>query len=328
MTAVLPERTTVRSQAPMSLRVVTARWESEGVTSYELAPVGDGTLPQWQPGAHVDIHLPSGTVRQYSLCGDPADRSRYRIAVLELSQGRGGSVEVHRELRPGVRIKVGEPRTEFALVDAERYVFVAGGIGITPILPMIREVEARGREWTLVYGARTAQHFTFGRDLTGIDPTRVRLVPRDTDGVPDLAAIASEAGDAHVFVCGPTALMDALVEGMDRQGKAEQLHLERFTPLAAAPAADGVDTFEVELADSGLVVVVGSGETVLEAVRRAGVDKASSCEMGFCGTCETRVVSGAIEHHDDLLTEAERDRGDTMMICVSRAACPRLVLDL
>ena len=307
----------------LPLRVVAARWEAESITSYELARADGGELPAWEPGAHVDVHLPSGTVRQYSLCGDPADTSRYRIAVLELPAGRGGSVEVHRELRPGRVIPIGRPRSNFVLAEADRYVFVAGGIGITPMLPMIREVQRRGGTWELVYGARTVEHFAFVREL---DPSAVQLVPQDTHGHLDLESVVASSSGAAVYCCGPTPLMDALVERMSQAGRAGDLHLERFA--AAAPAVESSGEFEVELARSEKVVPVRPDQTVLEAVRGAGIDHPSSCEMGICGSCEVKVLGGDVDHRDDLLTESERAQCNSMMICVSRACGARLVLDL
>ncbi|MEN0134695.1 MAG: PDR/VanB family oxidoreductase [Rhodococcus sp. (in: high G+C Gram-positive bacteria)] len=307
----------------LPLRVVAARWEAESITSYELAHPDGGELPGWEPGAHVDVHLPSGTIRQYSLCGDPGDTTRYRIAVLELPAGRGGSVEVHRELRPGRLIQIGVPRSNFALAEADRYVFVAGGIGITPMLPMIREVQRRGRTWELVYGARTAGHFAFVSEL---DASAVQLVPQDTHGHLDLSSVVESASGAAVYCCGPTPLMDALVDRMSQAGRGGDLYLERFA--AAAPAAGSSGEFEVELARSEKVVSVRPDQTVLDAVRDAGIDHPSSCEMGICGSCEVKVLGGDVDHRDDLLTESERAQCNSMMICVSRARGARLVLDL
>jgi ferredoxin-NADP reductase len=308
--------------------VVAVRWEAERVNSFEFRSPDGAELPRWEPGAHVDVHLPSGTVRQYSLCGDPAQRDRYRIAVLELPEGRGGSVEAHRELRPGRIVQIGTPRSHFALVDADRYVFVAGGIGITPILPMIHEVAARGIKWELVYGARSAGHFAFTGELC--DGT-VRLIPQDTDGLIDLGALVEDSAGAVVYCCGPGPLMDALTERMARAGRSGDLHLERFGaapgPAATVETADGA--FEIELARSDMVVSVRVDQSVLEAVREAGVEHPSSCEMGFCGTCETTVLSGNIDHRDDLFTPAERASCASMLICVSRSeGCGRLVLDI
>ena len=312
----------------LALRVVAARWEAESVTSFEFACPDGSDLPSWEPGAHVDVHLPSGTVRQYSLCGDPAQRDRYRIAVLELPDGRGGSVEAHRELRPGRIIDIGVPRSNFALTDADRYVFVAGGIGITPILPMIREVAARGIKWELVYGAKSDAHFAFTGEL---DTDSVRVVAQDTDGLIDLSRMVADSADAAVYCCGPAPLMDALVERMAAAGRDAELHLERFGAAPVVPSGDGSGdgSFEVELARSAMVVSVRADQSVLEAVRAAGVDHPSSCEMGICGTCETPVLSGEVDHRDDLFTDEERSGCASMLICVSRSkGCGRLVLDL
>lgn len=307
----------------LALRVLTARWEAESVTSFEFVSPDGAELPSWEPGAHIDVHLPSGTTRQYSLCGDPADRSRYRIAVLELPDGRGGSVEAHRELRPGQTIQIGHPRSNFALVEADRYVFVAGGIGITPILPMIREVAARGIKWELVYGARSDKHFAFTDEL---DTDTVQF----TTGLIALDTLVDRADGAAVFCCGPAPLMDDLIEKMEAAGRGDQLHLERFAAAPVAVAETGDDgEFELELARSAMVISVQPDQSVLEAVREAGVDHPSSCEMGFCGTCETPVLSGEVDHRDDLFTEAERATCASMLICVSRSkGCGRLVLDI
>lgn len=308
--------------------MVTARWEAEGVSSFEFASPDGAELPRWEPGAHLDVHLPSGTVRQYSLCGDQAVRDRYRIAVLELPDGRGGSVEAHRELRPGRIIRIGLPRSNFALVDADRYLFVAGGIGITPILPMIREVAGRGIKWQLVYGAKSMAHFAFTDELS--DGT-VRLVPHDTEGLIDLDSLIEHSAGAVVYCCGPASLTDSLIERMARAGRSDDLHLERFgaatTTTGTRTDADG--SFEIELARSDMVLTVRADQSVLEAVRDAGVEHPSSCEMGFCGTCETVVLSGDVDHRDDLLTPEERASCASMLICVSRAkGCGRLVLDI
>lgn len=314
------------SSDTVTVRVAATRWEAEAISSFELVLPDGGELPPWQPGAHIDVHLPSGTVRQYSLCGDPGDRHRYRIAVLELPGGRGGSVEAHRQLRSGQLIEISCPRSNFSLADADRYVFVAGGVGITPLLPMIREVRSRGIKCELVYGARSRAHFAFVDEL---DADSVQFVAQDSDGLIDLDALVDGAAGAAVYCCGPAPLMDALSGRMSQAGRLSELHLERFTPAPAAPADTSDGPFEIELARSGMVVAVPVDQSVLEAVRAAGVDHPSSCEMGFCGTCETTVLAGDVDHRDDLFTEDERKSGSSMLICVSRAKCSsRLVLDL
>lgn len=328
MTAVLDAGLGVAAaNGTLTLQVVAARLQASSITSYELAQPDGGDLPAWEPGAHVDVHLPSGTVRQYSLCGDPADRGRYRIAVLEIADGRGGSVEVHRELRPGQLIHIGSPRSNFDLVDAQRYVFVAGGIGITPILPMIRDVAQRGLPWELIYGARSEQHFAFGDELAAHNCGAIRYFAQETDGHLDLDGIVAGSSDAVVYCCGPTGLMDALTDAMSTAGRVEDLYIERFAPVAQ-PVDENAGDFTVELTLSGVSVEVSPDQSILDAVREAGVDAPSSCEMGICGTCETKVFAGEVDHRDDLLTEDERATCGSMMICVSRACGKKLVLEL
>ncbi|GAA3680510.1 PDR/VanB family oxidoreductase [Arthrobacter ginkgonis] len=321
-----PSDPTPHPDGLVEVRVLATRWEAEDIVSFRLAAEDGSALPAWTPGAHVDVHLPSGKVRQYSLCGDPADRAEYRIAVLRQPQGRGGSEEVHRELRAGTVLKLGSPRNDFALEEAPAYVFVAGGIGITPILPMIREAAARGSAWRLVYGARSRGHFAFLSELDGVPGGTVELYAQDQDGHPPLAPVAAAGLNGPIYCCGPAPLLDALAREMDGAGSAGNLRFERFAPLALEAANE--QGFEVLLAASGTVVAVGPEVSVLDAVREAGVAVPSSCEMGICGTCETTVIDGTVDHRDDLLTPEEKAAGNSMMICVSRCLSKRLVLDL
>ncbi|MBC9953197.1 oxidoreductase [Leucobacter sp. cx-42] len=310
------------------VRVERVRDEAMGIRSFQFVPVDGVPLSGWKPGAHVDVHLPSGTIRQYSLCGDLTDRESYRIAVLEIVDGRGGSVEVHRELTEGAVLEIGVPRNDFRLQDAPAYLFIAGGIGITPILAMIKEVAAAGKPWRLVYGARSAANFAFTEEIDALAATtwgRVDYVPQDTAGHADLPTLVKNSVGHGVYCCGPGPLMDALGAEMTKQARGSDLVIERFTPPEIV-VADGAGSFEVELTESGVTVTVEPDVSILEAIRDAGVDVPSSCEMGICGTCETRVISGDIEHNDSLLTDDERDAGDVMMICVSRACSPKLVL--
>ncbi|MGW1006935.1 PDR/VanB family oxidoreductase [Streptomyces sp. NPDC002520] len=306
------------ADTPRELRVHTREYAAEGVVALTLVDPAGGPLPAWTPGAHVDLHLAGGTVRQYSLCSDPADLSRYRIGVLRVPDGRGGSRRVHDELHPGTLLAVSPPRNQFALVeDADEYILVAGGIGITPLLPMVRRLTALGRPWRMLYAGRSRTTMAFLREL----PTRnVTLVPEDEAGRPDLARYLAPHPAATVYACGPGGLLDAV-----RDLHPGPVHTERFT---AAPATADGDAFTVVLARSGTEVVVPPGRSVLDAVRDAGVPAPSSCEMGICGTCETKVLSGTPDHRDDLLTPDERATGDSMMLCVSRSADARLVLDL
>ncbi|MGV9713511.1 PDR/VanB family oxidoreductase [Gordonia sp. NPDC003424] len=316
-----------RPDGLIPLRVEATRREAAGITSFELASPDGSALAPWEPGAHIDVHLPSGTVRQYSLCGDPGRIDRYRIGVLELPDGRGGSIEAHRELRCGTIVHVGSPRQNFPFADHADYVFVAGGIGITPLLPMMAAAARAGRSWSLFYAARSGDHFAFRDEIAILPGGEAHLV----QGPLDLDEIVSTATESEVYCCGPVTLMDALADKLDAVGRGAHLHCERFAAAAPVPTdsnPENPSTFEIELAQSGTTVTVDDGVSVLDAIRSAGVDHPSSCEMGFCGTCEVKVLAGTVDHRDDLLTDDEKAAGATMMPCVSRAACARLVLDV
>jgi len=299
------------------------------VVALTLACPDGAELPSWAPGAHLDLLLDNGLVRQYSLCGDPADRHHFRVAVLREPAGRGGSAHVHDVLAAGDRIAVQGPRNHFALAPAPRYLFVAGGIGITPILPMLTAAHAAGADWQLLYGGRSRASMAF-RDALEAFGDRVRICPQDEVGLLDLpAALADAMPDTKIYCCGPEPLLLA-VEQHHRLSPvlpSDALHVERFAPKQI----DGPDVevpFEVELALSGLTVKVPPGCTILQAVEQAGVAALSSCQEGTCGTCETGVLDGLPDHRDSILSDAERASGEVMMICVSRSCTPRLVLDL
>ncbi|MFF8846339.1 PDR/VanB family oxidoreductase [Streptomyces sp. NPDC015127] len=307
-----------------SLRLVVHRmtWEADGVLSVELVHPDGKPLPAWTPGAHVDVHV-GGHIRQYSLCGDPQSVDRYRIGVLNEAASRGGSRHVHTALRPGQQVTVSEPRNHFALEDATGYVFVAGGIGITPLLAMAREAARSGVAWRLVYGGRTRASMAFTGELAALGGD-ITLVPQDEHGHIDLdAALAGLPEGTLVYACGPEPLLNA-VEKRCPEGT---LRLERF----AAPAVQRTEDdqgFEVECRTSGVTLTVGADSSILEAAEAAGLSVDSSCRDGICGSCETRVIDGTPDHRDFLLSEAEQSAGATMMICVSRCASGRLVLDL
>jgi ferredoxin-NADP reductase len=308
---------------------------AEDVAGLALEPADGGVTPPWEPGAHVDLHLPGGLIRQYSLCGDPADRRRWRVAVLREPAGRGGSAMVHEALGAGTELTVTGPRNNFPLAEADRYLFIAGGIGITPIRPMLAEASRRGRPWHLLYGGRRRASMAFLGELQAW-PGQVTVRPEDEFGLLDLDILlgAPQPGTA-VYCCGPEPLLRA-AEARCAAWPAGTLHLERFRPAGPVTAAAGAGgtgddadgPFEVELATSGRVVEVPPGTSILAALRGAGVEVLSSCEAGTCGTCETGVLAGVPDHRDRILDPAERDACDLMMICVSRARTPRLVLDL
>ncbi|WP_338497424.1 PDR/VanB family oxidoreductase [Streptomyces sp. SJL17-4] len=308
-TVPLTTRLTVRSAVP----------EAEGVLGLVLTDPTGADLAPWEPGAHLEVTLPSGAVRHYSLCGDPADRSAYRLGVLREPDGRGGSEEIHTSVGAGTVLGVRGPFNRFPLVPAERYLFIAGGIGITPLLPMVRSLPPGS--WSLLYGGRSLAAMAYREELAVLPG--VTLVPQDTAGLPDLdATLAGLPAGTAVYCCGPEGLLRAVEERWPGP-----LHTERF---GAAPVRDsgGGDGFEVELRRTGRTVHVPPGRTLLDAVREVVPGVAYSCEEGFCGTCETKVIAGTPEHHDSVLGEDEKASGATMMICVGRSRGARLVLDL
>ncbi len=297
-------------------RRVVAR--DENVVALTLATPDHSPLPPWHPGAHLDIHLPSGRVRQYSLCGDPAEGSRYRIAVRRIPDGGGGSVEVHDALPLGSAVTTGGPRNAFPLSvpghgsPTRRLRFIAGGIGITPILPMLGMAERLGVDWSMIYVGRSADSIHFLDEVARFGD-RIQVRTDDADGVPTAADLLGECPDGTtVYACGPADMLTLIRRHLSGRDQVE-LHFERF---AAAPVVDGWP-FTATVASSGAVVQVGADETLLAALRRAGVAARYSCQQGFCGTCRVRVLEGAVQHRDSLLTTPERDSG-MMLTCVSR----------
>lgn len=313
--------------ADRALTVVSRRTVADGVVSLELAPDAGGSLPPWQPGAHIDVVLPTGVVRQYSLCGPPGDGGRWRIAVLREADGRGGSRWIHDNVREGDALRVRGPRNNFPLRPAARYLFVGGGIGITPLLPMMAEAQAAGAEWSLLYGGRSHASMAFLPELEGYGE-RVTVRPQDRHGLLDLVGFLGDPDpSALVYCCGPAALIDA-VEAHCADWPPGALNVERFTATRRSAEGGDEQAIDVELRASGITLTVPPGQSVLRAVEQAGVPVLSSCEEGICGSCETAVVEGEVDHRDQLLTDEERAAGDTMLICVSRARGGRLVLDL
>ncbi|MFE6779360.1 PDR/VanB family oxidoreductase [Streptomyces sp. NPDC057702] len=301
------------------------RWEAAGVVSVELCAADGRDLPPWRPGAHVELVLPTGIARPYSLCGAVEDRSRYRIGVLRERAGRGGSEYVHAFLRPGQPVRVRGPRDNFGFGPAPAYVFVAGGIGITPILPMVREAERLGVPWRLAYGGRTAASMAFLDELAPY-AGRVWRYPADRTGrIPLGEWLERPRPGTALYACGPESLLSAIEEGSAHWERGA-VRMERFAarPRPQAPRAE----VEVVCARSDRTVTVPPDRSVLGALEAAGVPVTGSCREGVCGTCETRVLDGVPDHRDDILTADEREAGDRMYPCVSRARGPRLVLDV
>lgn len=301
----------------------------QNVVALTFEAVDGARLESWHPGSHLDIHLPSGRVRQYSLCGNVADAMSYRIAVRRIPTGGGGSLEVHDELTVGSTVTTSGPRNAFPLTvpgfgsTSRQFRFIAGGIGITPILPMLALAERLGVDWSMVYTGRSRDSLPFV-DEVGRYGDRVTIRTDDVGGVPSAEDLLGECADGTaVYACGPAPLLTAVRARLAGR-KDVELHFERF---AAPPVVDG-EAFTVSIASTGREVDVRADETLLAALNREGVRAPYSCQQGFCGTCRTSVLAGGVEHRDTLLTDPERDAG-LMLVCVSRAADPTgLVLDL
>lgn len=306
--------------------VVVARTvAAEGVIMIELASATGGALPRWLPGAHIDIVLPTGDVRQYSLCGERDDPT-WRIGVLREEAGRGGSVWLHDSVVVGDTVRVAGPRNhfEFEPTKGTNYLFIAGGIGITPISTMVKAAERAGVEYSLHYAGRSRATMAMASELVDAHPGRVDIHASDENNRLDLAALFTDLKPFTVtYCCGPARL----IEAVEVAARGRQLVVERFEPKAVGEPVLH-DSFEVELASTGVTLTVPPDRSILDVVEEAGVLVLSSCQEGTCGTCETPVLSGEIDHRDSILTPDEQDAGDVMYICVSRAACPRLVLDL
>lgn len=304
------------------LTVVGIERPATDVVALRLGSSDAADLPEWTPGAHLDVILPSGTMRQYSLCGEPTDRRHYRIAVRLVADGSGGSREVHEALRVGSTVRVRGPRNAFRLVPEPEYLFIAGGIGITPLMSMIERAHSTGARWRLIYLGRDRATMPFASQLVEKYGDRVELRTDAEHGRPELRALLEQAGPSSaVYLCGPTALMSGAKELLTRIQPTARLYSERFSP----PPVSGGTAFTVELSRTGATVEVGPNESALTAIRRKIPAVTYSCQQGFCGSCRVGVLRGAVEHRDRLLLDSERE--DSMLICVSRAKGP-VVLDL
>lgn len=307
--------------------VAELRLESETVLSVVLRAVSR-SLPRWQPGAHVDLVLPTGTTRQYSIVESAEDNSWYRIAVQRDARGRGGSEYVHLFLRPGQTVGVRGPRNHFLLDEsAESYLFIAGGIGITPIVAMIDRASALGKPWTLAYAAKRQASMAFLDRLAPFGG-QVEVYAADLQGRMKLGEVLqSGAGKSYVYCCGPEALMEAVEgEALDLGYAQSAVHIERFKPKAHETASAN-SAFTVRAVRAGRNIDVPADLSLLDALGRAGIAVDSSCRNGICGTCEVEVLSGTPDHRDDVLTTEDRARG-VMLACVSRCAGGELVLNV
>lgn len=330
--------TTVQTRARPAYREVEAdlavrrrETSADGVVTITLADPSGADLPEWAPGAHIDLIMTPSLVRQYSLCGDTANRAEWRVGVLLDPNSRGGSQFVHDKLHEGATVRVRGPRNHFPLVGSARYHFIAGGIGVTPMLPMITAADAAGADWQLLYGGRTRSSMAFLPELERYGE-RVTVCSRD-DGAPDFreslnTVLAGPAENTLVYCCGPEGLLGA-VETACAAWPDGTLHVERFSAKTLEePAGGALASFEVECQRSGITVTVTPDKSIYQACEDAGVDVLGSCMEGVCGTCECDVLEGEPEHRDSVLNDAEKARNDVIMTCVSRSRSERLVLDL
>ena len=318
--------------ATIEVRVTRKAAEAEAICSFELQAVDGRPLPAFSAGSHVDVHLPGGLVRQYSLCNDPGETHRYLIAVLKDAASRGGSVAMHEQVHAGDTLTISAPKNHFALAhDATEHLLLAGGIGITPLLCMAERLAVTGAAFTLHYATRSRARTAFVERIAA-SPFAARVQHHLDDGEPaqrlDLAQVlAAPRPGCHLYVCGPQGFMDAVLSTARAAGWPEaQLHWEFFGATPVDTAGDG--SFEVQLASSGRVILVGKDQSVAQALEAAGVIVPTSCEQGVCGTCLTRVLDGVPDHRDLYLTPEEQAAGDQFTPCCSRAKSARLVLDL
>ncbi len=315
----------------MQVRIKRISYEAESINSYELVAPSGGDLAPFTAGSHVDLHLPNGMIRSYSLVNDQSERNRYVIAVNNDAASRGGSRLIHDTLRVGQIVTISHPRNNFALNESAGHsVLIAGGIGVTPLLSMIRRLTALERSWELHYAARTRLCAAFLDELNAISSQaranlRVNFDQEPGGRMLDVAEIVKGAPPgAHLYCCGPVAMLEvfeAAASGLPSQ----QVHVEYFK-AKESPAADG--GFEVRLARSNRTIVVEPGKTILNALLDAGIAVNYACTEGVCGTCETKVLEGIPDHRDLFLDKAEQAANTTMMICCSGSRSSTLVLDL
>ena len=327
---------TMDQQGTLSVRVHRIRTLAEGIREIELRADAGDSLPAFTAGAHIDVQVPAPggavLVRQYSLAGDPADRSRYLIGVGLDASSRGGSAYLHHTLREGDALRIGAPRNHFPLKEeAGLSRLVAGGIGVTPLVAMARRLSALGRPWELFLCARTPERAAYLPELRALPGGRVVPV---FDGVPggrsiDFAAVFGDApDDSHFYCCGPGSLMEAF-EAAAQGVCADRVHVEWFKPRAPVPPVEGVDrSFTVKLARQGIELTVPAGKSMLDAILEAGGHVPHSCCDGVCGTCETTVLDGIPDHRDSVLFGADAEANDRIIVCVSRARSATLTLDL
>lgn len=321
--------TSPMTQGVSTLRVAARREEAEDVVVLDLAAPDGSPLPPFEAGAHIDLHLPGGFIRQYSLCNAPSERNRYQIAVLREPASRGGSVALHEQVGADDILTVGGPRNQFPLVADAPAILLAGGIGITPLMAMSEQLATDGTDFALHYCSRDPARTVFAKRLAAAPfADRVRL-HHSTQQRLDLAdALAEATPETHLYVCGPQRFIEAARDTAFALGwPDDQVHFEHFAAGAVVPEA-GDEPFEVEIASTGAVLPVPVGSTVLQVLAEHGIAVTSSCEQGICGSCLTSVQDGEPDHRDHFLSDTEKAANNQFLPCCSRALGPRLVLDL
>ncbi len=310
--------------------VHTMRHEAQDIISIELRPAAGATLPPFTPGAHIDLLLPGGLVRSYSLCNEAGSTDRYVVGVLRDKASRGGSRAVHEQLRIAMPLTISAPRNHFPLEEtAAHSVLIAGGIGITPLLCMARQLAKLGRSYEVLYFARSRAAAAFADELEALGARVHWHFDDEAGGPPDLRGLIAQrqADGTHFYACGPTAMLDAFETSCKDLGIANA-HLERFSAKAVEAATDARTQYAVELRKSGLNFQVTAGTTLHDMLIDLKVEVPWSCEEGICGACETRVLEGQVDHRDMVLTPAEQAAHKVMMVCVAGCKGERLVLDL
>jgi ferredoxin-NADP reductase len=313
------------SGALLDVRLRRISWETEGVLALELTAMDRGDLPPFEPGAHIDLHLGDGMLRQYSLCGDPTERKSYRIGVREVDTGRV-SRYIHRNLRPGALLQISQPRNNFEFAASRNYLFIAGGIGVTPLLPMMQAATNAGAVWTLLFCSRNIEQAPFLEEARGYGGEISVHTSQAGTRLDVTQCLATAKPDTMIYCCGPERLMTA-VEAATAHWPEGTVRFEWFAPRAR-PEGEISGGFRVVCARSGLNLDVMPEQSILQVLTDAGIEIARSCEQGICGTCEVRVLEGEIDHRDSILSATERASNQTMMTCVSRARSASLVLDV
>ena len=315
----------------LEVKVVRKTREAEGIASFELARVDGAALPPFSAGSHIDVQVPGGLTRQYSLCNDSGEQHRYRIAVLRDTKSRGGSVGMHDSVNEGDVLHISEPRNHFPLVHAKRTLLFAGGIGVTPLLCMAQRLAAVNADFTLHYCTRSKERTAFLQEIADsgfADKVRFHF---DDAGAAQILNVPAELGahdpGTHLYICGPAGYINHVLQVAEGMGwPSSQIHLEYFTAAAQDTSHDGA--FQVKLASTGKTYEIAKDQTVVQALQAQGIEILTSCEQGVCGTCITRVLEGEPDHRDLYFTDEEKAANDQFTPCCSRSRSKLLVLDI